>query len=73
VIPSQCADAVSIPFLLGPPDRPVRWITVFDTQYPLAEPRVFEHLTVYPLDARSMAVLRVDLSANSTALTNETQ
>jgi hypothetical protein len=51
----------------------VRWITVFDTQYPLAEPRVFEHLTVYPLDARSMAVLRVDLSANSTALTNETQ
>ena len=60
-------DAACVPFLLGPRDRAVRWITVFDTQDPQVEPRVFEHRTFYPLAARSMAVLRADLSANSAA------
>jgi glycogen operon protein len=59
------ADAACVPFLLGPRDRPVRWITVFDTQDPQVEPRVFEHRTIYPLGARSMAVLRADLSARA--------
>jgi glycogen operon protein len=67
------ADRAPIPFLLGPQDRPVRWIVVFDTQDPLAEPREFEHQTFYPLGARSMAVLRADHSAKSAAPTNEAQ
>ncbi len=59
------ADAIPIPFLLGHRNHAVRWITVFDTQHPRMQPRVFEHRTIYPLGARSMAVLRSELPLNS--------
>jgi isoamylase len=52
------AHAAPRPFRLGSRRRAVRWRCVFDTADAAAAGRVFEHHAEYPLQARSLAVLR---------------
>ena len=49
-----------VPFRLGARQRDVRWTCVIDTAAPDAEPRVFENATVFPLQARSLVLLRAE-------------
>jgi glycogen operon protein len=49
-------DAVA--FHLGSRDRKVEWEVEFDTADPEAPARHFAHLAPYPLQGRSLAVLR---------------
>jgi len=49
-----------IAFRLGARRRDVRWICVIDTSVPAAAPRAFEHMREFPLQARSLAVLRAE-------------
>ena len=51
-----------IAFRLGARDRGLRWTCVFDTAAPCAAPRTFEHMSEFPLQARSLVVLRVEFS-----------
>ena len=48
-------------FRLGSRRRDVRWSCVFDTAAPEAAPRLFEHMSVFPLQARSVVMLRAEL------------
>ena len=50
----------AILFRLGTRQRDVRWTCVFDTAAPDAPPRTFEHMREYPLQSRSLAVLRAE-------------
>jgi isoamylase len=50
-----------ISFRLGTRQRDVRWTCVFDTAAPDAQRRMFEHMSDFPLAARSLAVLRAKL------------
>jgi glycogen operon protein len=50
-----------ISFRLGTRQRDVRWTCVFDTAAPDAQRRMFEHMSDFPLAARSVAVLRAEL------------
>jgi glycogen operon protein len=49
-----------IDFRIGARRRDVRWTCVLDTATPDAAPRTFEHQGIFPLMARSLAVLRAD-------------
>jgi glycogen operon protein len=51
-----------IDFHLGTRRRDVSWTCVLDTAAPdSAAPRIFEHMSVFPLEARSLAVLRAEI------------
>jgi glycogen operon protein len=49
-----------LPFRLGTRRRDLRWKCVLDTAVPESGPRVFEHMSVFPLQAHSMAVLEAE-------------
>jgi isoamylase len=51
----------AVPFRLGARRRDVRWICVLDTGVPGAVSRTFGHMDVFPLQARSLAVLRAEI------------
>ncbi|MGH7936958.1 MAG: glycogen debranching protein GlgX, partial [Chthoniobacterales bacterium] len=51
----------TIAFRLGARRRDLRWKCILDTAIPDSEPRVFEHMSVFPLQARSLAVLQAEL------------
>ena len=50
-----------ISFRLGARQREIRWTCVLGTGAPDAPPRTFEHMSEFPLQARSLAVLRAEL------------
>jgi glycogen operon protein len=50
----------SISFRLGTRQRDVRWTCMLDTAAPNAGRRTFEHMSEFPLQARSLAVLRAE-------------
>jgi glycogen operon protein len=50
-----------IPFRLGARRRDVRWTCAFDTAVPDAPARTFEHMSEFPLQARSLALLRAEI------------
>jgi isoamylase len=50
----------TILFRLGTRRRDVRWICVFDTAGSDAASRIFEHMSEYPLQARSVVLLRAE-------------
>ena len=50
-----------LPFRLGARRRELRWRCVFDTAVLSAETRTFEHMSIFPLQARSAAVLQAEL------------
>jgi glycogen operon protein len=56
----------SISFRLGTRQRNVRWTCVVDTALPHGTTRTFGHLSEFPLQARSLAVLRNELPSNPT-------
>ncbi len=49
-----------VPFHLGTRRRDTRWACVLDTAMPESEPRTFAHQSNYPLQARSLVVLRAE-------------
>jgi isoamylase len=51
-----------VPFRLGARRRDLKWSCVLDTAVPAAEPRTFEHMSAFPLQARSLVVLRAELN-----------
>ena len=51
----------SVPFRIGARRRDVCWACVFDTGAPDAGPRVFEHMSVFPLQANSFVLLRAEM------------
>jgi glycogen operon protein len=51
-----------IPFRLGARRRDVRWTCAFDTAVPDTIPRSFAHMSEFPLQARSLALLRAQVS-----------
>jgi glycogen operon protein len=56
-----------VDFRLGARQRNLRWICVFDTAMPEDGPsRTFEHLSPFPLQARSLVVLRAEVLPNFT-------
>jgi isoamylase len=50
-----------ISFRLGARQREIRWTYVLGTGAPDAPPRTFEHMSEFPLQARSLAVFRAEL------------
>jgi isoamylase len=60
------ADDNSISFRLGTRQRTVRWTCVLDTAVSHSTKRTFEQLSEFPLQARSLAVLRAELPPNPT-------
>ncbi len=48
----------AVSFRIASQRRKVSWTCILDTAAPEAEPRVFEHGSLFPLQARSMAILR---------------
>jgi isoamylase len=48
----------SIDFRLGAERREVRWKCILDTAAPTTEARIFEHMSIFPLQARSLVVLQ---------------
>jgi isoamylase len=55
-----------ISFRLGARQRDIRWICMLDTAAPDAARRRFEHMSEFPLQARSLAVLRAELPSDPT-------
>jgi glycogen operon protein len=53
----------AVPFRLGARQRDMRWVCILDTTAPAAERRPFAQMDVFPLQARSLAVLRGDVVA----------
>ena len=51
----------AISFRLGARRRDIRWSCVLDTAAPENTPRVFEHMSYFPLQARSLALFRAQL------------
>jgi glycogen operon protein len=51
----------AISFRLGARRRNIRWTCVLDTAAPDAAPRTFEPTSIFPLQARSLAVLRTEI------------
>jgi isoamylase len=49
-----------MPFQIGARRREVRWRCVFDTAVPNTAPSFVEHMSAFPLQARSLAVLRAE-------------
>jgi glycogen operon protein len=54
----------AVPFRLGARRRDVRWTCALDTAAPDAESRAFEHMSIFPLRARSLALLRAEILPN---------
>jgi isoamylase len=54
-----------IPFRLGARRRDVNWRCVLDTAASSIQPRIFEHMSSFPLQPHSMAVLQAELRNNS--------
>jgi isoamylase len=50
-----------VPFRLGARRRDLQWTCVFDTAEPDGPLRTFAHMSEFPLQARSVAVLRAEL------------
>ena len=50
----------AILFGLGARQRDVQWTCMFDTAAPDVPRRTFEHMREFPLQARSVAVLRAE-------------
>ncbi|MFL6590130.1 MAG: glycogen debranching protein GlgX [Chthoniobacterales bacterium] len=48
----------AVPFNLGSDRRDLRWKCIFDTGAHDCEPRIFEHMSSFPLQPRSMVVLQ---------------
>jgi isoamylase len=57
-----------VPFRLGARRRDVRWICLLDTGAPDEPSRAFEHMSIFPLQARSLAVLRAELPTGQTTI-----
>jgi isoamylase len=55
------ANHESVPFRLGTRRRDLRWKCILDTSAPRSEPRTFEHMSIFPLQPRSFAVLEAEL------------
>ena len=55
----------AVSFRLGARHRDVRWSCVFDTEASDAALRTFEHLSEYPLQARSLVLLRAEFLPHS--------
>jgi glycogen operon protein len=53
-----------IDFRLGARRRDVRWTCVLDTAAPEAATRTFEHMSTFPLQARSLVLLRAEILAS---------
>jgi len=51
----------SISFRLGTRQRDVHWTCVLDTAKPEAARPAFEHMSEFPLQGRSLTVLRAEL------------
>jgi isoamylase len=49
-----------LPFRLGARRRDLRWRCILDTAASASEPRIFEHMSIFPLPARSFAVLQAE-------------
>jgi glycogen operon protein len=47
-----------VPFRLGARRRDLRWKCIVDTSAPAVESRLFEHMSTFPLQPRSLAVLQ---------------
>jgi isoamylase len=58
----------SISFRLGARRRDVRWSCVFDTAAPDAPARTFEQMSYFPLQARSLVVLRGEFLCTGTTI-----
>jgi len=58
----------SISFRLGARQHEAHWTCVLDTATPDGPPRTFEHMSEFPLQARSVAVLRAEFSSNPTTV-----
>ena len=56
----------AVPFRLGARRRDARWTCVLDTAVPGAVSQSFGHMDVFPLQARSLAVLRAEIPPNPT-------
>jgi glycogen operon protein len=50
-----------LPFRLGARRRDLRWKCILDTFDDYAAPRTFEHMSVFPLQPRSLAVLQAEV------------
>jgi len=55
-----------LPFRLGARRRDLRWRCILDTALGQAEPRCFEHMSLFPLQARSLVVLQAEMIEPST-------
>jgi glycogen operon protein len=55
-----------IPFRLGARRRDLNWKCILDTAASSAEAQVFEHMSSFPLQPRSMVVLQAEFQDNST-------
>jgi glycogen operon protein len=55
----------SIPFRLGARRRDLNWRCILDTAASSAQPRIFEHMSSFPLQPRSIVVLQAELRSNS--------
>ncbi len=49
-----------LPFRLGARRQDLRWKCIFDTARPAAEPRTFEHMSVFPLQPHSLALFQAE-------------
>jgi isoamylase len=56
-----------IPFRLGARRRDLNWRCILDTAAPSAEAQIFEHMSSFPLQPRSVVVLQAEFENNSTA------
>jgi len=55
-----------IPFRLGTRRRELNWRCILDTAASSAQPRIFEPMSSFPLQPRSMVVLQAEHANNST-------
>jgi glycogen operon protein len=55
-----------IPFRLGARRRDLNWKCILDTAASSAEAQIFEHMSSFPLQPRSMVVLQAEFQDNST-------
>jgi glycogen operon protein len=55
-----------ISFRLGARQLEIRWKCLFDTALPNDTERIYEHMSYFPLQARSLAVLRGEIISTIT-------
>jgi glycogen operon protein len=51
-----------LPFRLGVRRRDLRWKCILDTALASTEVRLFEHMSIFPLQARSLVLLQAELT-----------